>query len=275
MWHHKTCTILLPGLILFIFSIARQSGAAGIHADVALTPSEGGTIIRAQWRYSELSGDRTSLRRKAELSVNPFTLVYGVSEDFTILGTVPLVHRQITFGDGRKTSDSGVADISLLAKYRFYQNDGRGQTTRWAAIGGVQIPTYDAPFSSDSFDPIIGMVWTHQQRNWWIDWDLLYQLNTGGGLNADDELRGDIAVSYLLSSGEATKAGPWGLYVIGEINALYLSDGSLRTFGSPGIQFVTPRWILEAGIQVPVQQKMARPRLETDFTFVLSGRFQF
>jgi len=264
-------------LTVFLLVLAtHQVGAAGLNTNVALSPPKGGTILRVQWRYSELSDDPTPKDREADLSVNPVTVVHGLTADFSLLTTVPIVHREIDVGlSGTEVEDTGVADIPLLAKYRFYRHDKPGVTTRWVAIGGVEVPTFDDPFSSDSVDPVVGMVWTHQRQDWWLDWDVLYQFNTGGGLDSDDELRADVALSYRLFGGEDESIGPWGLYAIGEINANYLTDGSTQVFGSPAIQFITPRWILEAGVQLPIHQDMAAPRLETDYTAVVSLRFQF
>ena len=39
--------------------------------------------------------------------------------------------------------------------------------------------------------------------------------------------------------------------------------------------YITPNFILEAGIQLPLAVDMKSPRLERDFTLVLSVRFQF
>lgn len=267
---------ILVVVVLAVFS-GHDAYAAGLNTDVALTPPEGGTIVRVQWRYSELSDDPTPRDREVDLSVNPITIVHGFTSDFTVLATLPVVHREIDIGlTGAEIEDTGFADIPLLAKYRFYQHDEPGRTTRWAAIAGAELPTFDEPFSSESFDPIIGTVWTHQRRDsWWLDWDMLYQFNTGGGLDSDDELRGDVALSYQLFGGGGDTLGPWGLYGVGEVNAKYITDGSTQIFASPGIQFITSRWILEAGVQLPIHQDMASPRLETDYTAVLSLRFQF
>lgn len=270
---------LLAGPILVLTTLgANHTLAAGLNTDVALTPPQGGTIVRSQWRYSELSADDTPLDREVTLSVNPITIVHGFTENFTILVTTPIIRREIDFGAAtgmQDDNDTGVGDIPVLAKYRFYQHDEPGVTTRWAALAGAEVPSYDEPFSSDSLDPIIGTVWTHQRLDWELDWDVLYQFNTGGGLDGDDELRADVALSYRLLGGEGPTLGAWGLYVVGELNAKYITDGSTQLFGSPGVQFITPRWILEAGIQLPIVQDMDSPRLETDFTTVLSLRFQF
>jgi len=84
-----------------------------------------------------------------------------------------------------------------------------------------------------------------------------------------------VAYSHLLLGGESDATGPWGLYAIGEVNAKYITDGSIQVFGSPGLQYITPNFILEAGVQLPILQDLASPRLETDFTVVLSLRIQF
>jgi len=276
MTRSNIVTLLMAGLYLAIITAyPTDLRAAGLNTDVALTPPEGGTIVRMQSRYLELSDDPTPMGREASVLVHPVTIVHGLTSDFTVLGTVPLVYQDVEFASGTEVDEFGVGDVTLLAKYRFFQDDQPGITTRWAAIGGLEAPTFDEPFSSESVDPIIGTVWTHQRRDWWVDWDVLYKFNTAGGVAGDDELRADAAVSYRLFSGESSELGPWGLYAIGEINAKYITDGSTQVFGSPGIQFITPQWILEAGVQLPIHQDMKSPRLETDFVFVFSLRFQF
>jgi len=247
-----------------------------LNTDVALSPPEDGFIIRNQWRYSRLSDDPTPLDRELDLLVIPTTIVYGITAELTILGTVPVIYRHTDFGSGGGAeTDAGVGDIPLLLKYRFYQKDEPGVTTRWSMIGGIEIPTFDDDFSSDSIDPIIGTVWTHQEQSWWIDWDVIYKFNTAGGVAGDDELRGDVAVSLRLADGVDDDGGPWGLYAIGECNAKYIVDGSWRVLLSPGLQLIRPQLILEMGVQIPVYQDMKSPRLETDFTVVASVRFQF
>lgn len=267
-------TAVLLGL-LGLLGFHSVSYSAGLNTDVALTPPEGGTIFRLQWRYSRLSNDPTPMGRDMTLSMNPLTIAYGVTQDFAILGTVPYVLRDVEPTSGANVIDTGVGDIPLLFKYRFYQDDDPGVTTRWALLGGVEVPSGDDNFSSESFDPIIGTVWTHQRKEWWVDWDFVYKFNTVGGKDGDDALRADTAASIRLFAGEGDSVGPWAFYGIGEVNAKYLTDGSTQVFLSPGLQFITPRWILETGLQVPAYQDMKAPRLENDFTTVLSFRIQF
>jgi len=265
-----------PLLVLATLASTQQPAhGAGLNTDVALTPPSGGTIVRAQWRYSELSGDRTPLGRTVKLSIQPITVVHGLSENLAILGTVPIVHRELDFASGATANDTGIGDITLLAKYRFYQDDEFGRTTRWAVIGGAEIPSYDEPFSSESLDPIIGTVWTHQRLDWWVDWDVLYKFNTAGGSEGDDELRFDAAYSHRLWGDQTPDRGPWALYAVAELNSNYVMDGSTQVFLSPGLQFITSNVILETGVQLPVHQDLKAPRLEADFTVAVSLRIQF
>ena len=129
---------------------------APLNSDVALTPPKGGWIVRTQLRYSRLFDDPTPLDREISQIVVPTTLVYGAMEHLALQGTVRIVDTKTEFGSGETKKDTGFADIALLAKYRFYQEDEPGKTTRWAAIGGLEVPTFDNDFSSESFDPIIG-----------------------------------------------------------------------------------------------------------------------
>lgn len=274
----KTTRSIVAGPLVVLTALGGLSTAthaAGLHTNVALTPPLDGTILRTQWRYTRLFNDPTPLGREVHLSVQPITLVHGLTADLALIGTVPIIHRKIEFGSGATKTDTGIGDIPLLLKYRFYQDDKPQQTTRWAMIGGAEVPTFDDPFSSESFDPIIGTVWTHQRLDWWIDWDVLYKFNTAGGIAGDDELRADAAASLTLLSGESETLGPWTLYAIGEINTKYITDGSAQVFASPGIQLFTSRWVVEAGVQLPIYQDMKSPRLETDYTFVLSVRIVF
>ena len=119
--------LLLPFVQGLTSEVAAQ---APLNSDVALTPPEGGFIFRSQWRYSRLAGDATPLGREVHLSEVPLTLVYGATENLALLGTLRILNSRIEFGSGETRRDTGFGDIPLLAKYRFYQDDKPGKTTR-------------------------------------------------------------------------------------------------------------------------------------------------
>ena len=250
--------------------------AGPINTDVALTPPKGGSIFRLQYIYSESDGSGDVQHVNA--SIIKGTYVFGLKENLALFLTVPHVHREVDVVKpqlGRfERSDRGVADLTFLAKYRFWQDDRRpGETLRWAAIGGLNIRSGDSDFTSDSYDPIVGTVFTWQRDRGWFDADLIYQFNTGGGESRHDALRYDLAYSYRLTPARFEPGNAWELDAVAELNGRYITDGSHEVFLSPGLQFITKQWILETSLQLPIIQDIDGP--ETDYRFVVGFRFQW
>lgn len=250
--------------------------AGPINTDVALTPPKGGSIFRLQYIYNEADGSGDVQHVNA--STVKGTYVYGLKENLALFLTVPYAHRETDVVKpqlGRfERSDSGVADLTFLAKYRFWQDDRRpGETLRWAALGGLNIRSGDSDFSSDSYDPIVGTVFTWQRDRGSLDADLIYQFNTGGGESRHDALRYDVSYSYRLTPARFEPGNAWELDAIAELNGRYMTDGADEVFLSPGLQFITQQWILETSIQLPVIQNLDGP--ETDYGLVVGFRFQW
>ena len=107
--------------------VATCARGAGINTDVALTPPLGGVILRVQFRYSRLFDDPTPQGRVVHRIVQPITLAYGATERLALIGTVPVVYRRVEFGSGGSTSETGIGDIPVRAKFRFYQKDELGR----------------------------------------------------------------------------------------------------------------------------------------------------
>ncbi|MCH7993049.1 MAG: transporter [Planctomycetes bacterium] len=274
----------MPGtrLLLFRFALMLMLCApamvlAGpINTDVALTPPKGGSIFRLQYIYSESDGSGDV--RHVNASIMKGTYVYGLKGNLALFLTVPYVHRETDVVKpqlGRfERSDSGVADLTLVAKYRFWQNDRRpGETLRWAALGGLNIRSGDSDFTSDSYDPIVGTVFTWQRDRGWLDADLIYQFNTGGGESRHDVLRYDLAYSYRLAPTRFEPGNAWELDAVAELNGRYMTSGSHEVFLSPGFQFITKRWIFETSLQLPIVQDLAGP--EAKYRFVVGLRYQW
>ena len=271
-------TRLLPfRFALMLMACAPAATLAGpINTDVALTPPKGGSIFRLQYLYSESDGSGDVQHVNA--SIIKGTYVYGLKGNLALFLTVPYVHRATDVVKpqlGRfERSDSGVADLTLVAKYRFWQDDRRpGETLRWAALGGLNIRSGDSDFTSDSYDPIVGTVFTWQRDRGWLDADLIFQFNTGGGESRHDLLRYDLAYSYRLAPTRFEPGHAWELDAVAELNGRYVTDGTHEVFLSPGLQFITKQWILETSIQLPVIQDLDGP--ESEYRFVLGLRYQW
>jgi len=253
----------------------RLSGNTGINTNTAIAPGEGQFVYRTQLRYQQAGSSPGPADIDVNLLVNPHVLAYGVRENFTVFGVVPFVLREGTArpptGGFFDLDDQGVADLRFFGKYRFYEDDRPGETTRWSVFSGVEVPTDDKDFSSDSFDPFIGTVWTYQSLEWGVDLDWFWNFNTGDGFFRHDEMRYDFAYTYVLLTGQTLDDKFWQLNSIFELNGSYITDGSHLLFAAPGFQLALERMIVEASLQLPVIRDL-KTTVEPDFLLVLGTR---
>ena len=252
-------------------------GDAGpINTDVALTPREGGFIFRLQYVYTEASEGGGIEHLNA--STVKATFVYGLRENLALFLTVPFANRQVDrvlprLGRVEQAHD-GLGDFKLLAKYRLWKKDsGLQQTMRWALLGGIDLRSGDPDFSSDSYDPIVGTVFSWRRERARLDADLVYQFNTGRGEHRHDALRWDVAWSQRLFPGVYDPEDTWEFDAVAEVNGRAGTDGLHEVFLSPGLQFITERWLVESSIQLPVIQHVDGP--EPDYRLVLGMRWQW
>ncbi len=252
--------------------------AGGINTNLALTPPKGGSILRLQ--YSFIEADGRGPVRQVNSSTVAGTYVFGVEPNLALFFTVPYVNKQVDKVVPRRgrieEAHDGVADLTFLAKYRFWQRDPHPQETlRWAAIGGLNVRSGDSDFSSDSYDPIVGTVYSWQRNRGWLDADLSVQFNTGGGEARHDRLRYNLSYSYRLFPKVYESADVHELDAVAELNGRYTTSGSHEIFLSPGLQFITERWIFETSLQLPVVQELDDREPETEYRLVLGFRFQW
>ncbi|MEE8169221.1 MAG: transporter [Phycisphaerae bacterium] len=265
---------LLAGLAL-----PTATGRAGpINSDVAFTPRKDGNIFRLQYSYREADGRGD--HRQVNASGVRGTYVYGWTEDTALFLTARYANRQADRIDPRfgliEEAHDGLRDVTVLAKYRFWQNDPRPlETYRWAVLGGLNLRSGDSDFSSDSYDPILGAVFTCRRDRNLFAADLIYQFNTGRREFRHDEIRYDAAFVHRLHPAVYEPGVNIEWNAVAELNGRYTADGSHEVFLSPGLQYNTEQWSLEASIQLPVIQELRGAQPETEFRIVLGLRFQW
>lgn len=253
------------------------ASAGSINTNAALSPTAGGHIFRLQYHYAE-SRAGGNVKQINSSGVRA-TYVHGLRRDLALFLSVPYANRQVDrvlprLGRVEEAHD-GVGDITVMAKYRLWHRDPAPlDTQRIALLAGLNIRSGDSHFSSDSYDPILGAVYTWRHDRSKFDADLIYQLNTGRGPHGDDALRYDLAYSHRLFP---TKFGDSAFEIdaVAELNGRYLTDGSHEIFLSPGVQFVAEHWLIEASLQLPVVREMAAGRAETDYRLVLGLRLRW
>ena len=267
----------------------RRVYAAAINTEMALAPAEGTTVVRSQLRYVRATDDPSGMGREKDQIIWSNTVLYGIAGNFILGVNVPFLDVEMDSATGTMMDEKGVGDITLIAKYRFWQHDLKAYTDRISGIFGLELPSGDDALSSHSLDPILGMVFTHQSLNrsgrvWEIDADVLYMVSTEArDVDLGDTFRYDFAFGYQLWPGETSDRLLMGIL---ELNGIYSeqdwmsgssdsNSGGHKLYLSPGLAFVAKRFIIEAGAKIPVIQELNGNQLEEDFSLSLGVRFQF
>jgi hypothetical protein len=175
-------------------------------------------------------------------------------------------------------------DALLTLKWRVWQHDfGPIDTSRVALIFGTSLPWGDNDFSSGSFDPVVGAVWSLIAGRNGVNASFRYRFNSGQrdqpyitpGTGGEDALFFDATYLYRLSPAEFTadnSGGAW--YFITELNAVVEMSGDTTWLIAPGIMYEASRLALELSVQLPVYQH-ASLRPEIDYTVTIGFRWLF
>lgn len=117
--------------------------------------------------------------------VFPAEIIYGMTPDLAVTARIPVVYRaleQTISGVRTQKSSSGLGDISLRSKYRFWRRDRLGLQQSAAVVLGIKLPTGDdmaeLPLGSGSTDWLVGLTAAHEGRRLYLFGDLRYRLNT-------------------------------------------------------------------------------------------------
>ena len=272
--------VLVGGL--YLWPAAAQEPPNAISAT---SPSPGHFIFKEQVRYTSFRLDEGRFDRRREIDDVQLktTLSFGLTPDWSLSLTAPVIFREerYDFGD-RGGRDAGVADLQLLAKWRFWKDDSTAlNTKRLALVTGLEMRTGDNPFTGDSYDPILGLAYTQISGRHGLNAAALWTFNTGGvadavmpGMSTADLLTADLAYSYRLWPLEYAADTPGALYAIAELNGLYETNGDAQLFASPALMWEATHWVFSLSVQLPVWQDLTN-RPETDYVIAAEVRFSF
>jgi hypothetical protein len=133
----------------------------------------------------------------------------------------------------------------------------------------------------------VGTVATYQTLDYQVDAQISYKANTeANGFEFGDELRLDGSLQYRLWPRELGAGVPGFLYGVIEANLLHRDENEINGIEdgdsggtslhlSPGLQYVTKRWVVEAIVQIPVVQDLNGAAQEDDFTVLAGFRVNF
>lgn len=283
--------------------LAGAAWSAPITFNTALPVHEGGYVWREQMLFMHSADDPTPARRDLQVTGLVSVLGYGVTRDFALFGVLPWFDKRLGMrldGQTLTRSQAGLGDLTVLGRYTAYRHDAPGRTLRIAPFLGVKAPTGEddardrlgrlpPPLQpgSGSWDALGGAVLTYQTLDFQIDSQLSYRANReANGFQAGNLWQVDGSLQYRLWPRRLGAGVPAFLYGVLEANLLHaakdrvggVSDpnsGGRTLFISPGLQYVTRKWIVEAGVQIPVQQRLNGSALETDYVFTAGFRVNF
>lgn len=202
------------------------------------------------------------------------TVVHGLQADLTLIGNLPALSRRVRDAPGGPVHrDEGFGEPRLLLKQLIHRNDsGPTDTVRVGLLGGLIFPSIDDEFPTDSFDPLVGLVYTQSIDRHGLNAQAQWRFNTDGG--SPDLLRYDAAYVYRLAPESFSFERQTAWYGVVELNGFSETNGDHELFASVGAQYVTRQWAVEGSVQLPVWQEVDR-RAERDLIVGVSLRFHF
>ena len=282
---------------------AGSAWGAPITINTALPVGGGEFVARGMVVVSQSGKDPGATDRDHSATSLVTVLGYGVTHKLALFGVLPYVDKQLdlTEAGGRiSRSASGLGDASVFARYTLLQHDKPGRTFRVAPFAGVKAPTGDddnrdmfgrlppsVQSGSGAWDVFGGIVATYQTFALQTDGQVSYRVkNKANGFDPGDELRLDGSLQYRLWPRQLGDGVPSFLYGVLEANLVRrernevngnedANSGGTTVFLSPGLQYVTKRWIVEGVVQLPVVQNLHGTALENDYVLRAGVRFNF
>jgi len=269
-----TATLLLAGAVAW----AQQP----VHNPAATQPGKGRLMMRELVTFQHYDADPKGLVRQADDVVLATDMAYGLTGDLVFMLRAEYMVRDQDARGGLHSDDDGFSDLHIMLKKRVWQQDtGPTDTRRLGLAVGLDLPTGSAPFGSDSWDPMLGVIYTEVEGRWGFNAAWRWKFNTGSRPNplrvggaGEDLMMTDLSWLYRLSPDQFTaqKTGAW--YAILEANGFYETNGDMELFLAPGIMYEAQGWALEASVQLPAFQDLDH-RPDTEFAVTVGVRLLF
>jgi hypothetical protein len=280
-----------------------EAASAPITFNTALPVAKGEFVSRTQYIVNQSGDDPSSADRDRTSQAVAQVLGYGVSPRLAVFGVLPYVDNElkITAGGQRVTRRAnGFGDLTVFGRYTVHQKDQPGRTFRVAPFFGAKAPTGEDDESdsrgrvppsvqvgSGSWDALVGAVATYQTLRYQVDGQFSFRANNeANDFEAGDVARLDASLQYRLKPRDLAGGVPGFLYGVLEVNLIDRdknrvsgskdsNSGGTTLFITPGVQYITKRWIVEGAVQIPTSQDLNGTALENDFIARVSGRFNF
>ena len=251
-----------------------------------------GTAVRSFGLFQKSEGGGNELNAWTV----PAIFSYALVTDATLTLTVPYINKQLET-PGVIFNASGIGDISLIGKYRFYRRDLPFGRDQFALIGGLEFPsgsTSEGPgikvapalqLGSGGVDGIVGVAAGTTRRSYSIEGSLRGKINSEAkDFQFGNALLYDLYLAYQTYPEWPTPPAQLNFSVEfngrtsadNEVEGRKVDTGGTVLFISPGVQYiVNTNLLFETGVQIPIVNDFPSGRLEPDFTVLFGFRFIF
>lgn len=289
--------------VVTIIDLVGSAWAAPVTFNTALPVGGGEFVIRELVVASESGDDSGPMDRDLRAWSLVSVVGYGVTPKLAVFGVLPYMDKDfdVTLNGNRvNRSASGLGDVSVFGRYTLIQRDQPGRTFRVAPFIGFKAPTGEDDKrdslgrlppglqpGSGAWDVFGGVVATYQVFSFQADGQVSYRVNNeANGFDPGDEFRLDGSLQYRLWPKSLGQGVPNFLYGVIEANLVHRdknkingaaddNSGGTTLYLSPGLQYVTKRWIVESVVQLPVSQNLKADALENDYIVRAGVRFNF
>ncbi len=300
----KNSPALITGVFLVtLLSLENRATAASITTNTAMPVAVGEFIWRELLVLMRSGKDPSGQARDMSVDSLVSVLGHGITPKLALFGVLPYSRKSLQQnppGSPIERSNNGLSDPTLFGRYTFFQDDGTGQTLRAAGLAGLKVPLSNnskqdslgelpVPLqqSTGAWDGFVGVVATYQTLDFQLDGQVQYRRNgSSNGINFGDEVHLDTSFQYRLWPRELSGGVPGFVYGVIEANWVHkdnnigpggqdVNTGGRTLFLSPGFQYVTKRYILEAAVQIPVYQDLNGTGLKNGYILRTGFRFNF
>ena len=275
--------------VFFIFCLLHSGAslAAPVTTNTALPLSANEIVIREQLVVSRSSDQISGVRRKVDRFESRTVLGYGPTSKLALFGVLPLVQVSSELGN-TNSSEFGLGDVALFARYEAYRRDQPGRTLRIAPYSGLRLPTgRDSKTGDGSVDVYGGIIATLASTKWVLDTQIRHDLNRqADGFERGNSTSLEASFQYRVAPGKITQDTDAFVFGVVELSANHSDrnrmrdvtdpdSGGFQLFLTPGLQYATRRWIADLGIKVPIVNDLNGTALESDYSILASIRINF
>jgi hypothetical protein len=203
---------------------------------------------------------------------------YGLTGDW--VAGIELPYKRVA---ANNEALSGIGDIALATKYRFWRKDTLAEQESAAFLLKVKLDTSNNEITPDTIDTLVGFTYGFESLKWYRWASVRHRFNGDSKQGSNNIERGNRTFVDLVMGYRPTLNGyrdPDMVYMVelnGELtqgsrfNGSRVSDsGGSQWFISPGFMWTLRNMAIKAGIQVPVYADLHGEQQGSDYRFKLS-----